>query len=369
MSLGGELATLDFFDLMQWVMSRCKTGLLQVTRLSTRKRFGFRDGTLQSTGSNDPRETIGQRLVREGLIDEETLFRALLKQEEEKSRARLGEILVRDGLLSEGSIRHALCLAAEAQILDVFLWPDGRFDFDESQAAPASPSDLGIDLRPLLEEGRHRRELWVRLRRQFPSNRLTFRLAVDTVSLSDPALRRIVGLAALGRTLAAISLETRRSEYETTLLLSDLVEQGVLAPDRVEAESTTSDPVGSILTLLASAESRLKEGRYDDALEAYEAVLALDGVNQAAKKGLLAVAEARQNAKLARLVPLEKVPRLRLTAVTLAQQRFRPEEGFVLSRINGEWDVRSILKLCPMTEDEILAIFARLLERNVIELR
>ncbi|HXY40458.1 MAG TPA: hypothetical protein VEQ10_12355, partial [Vicinamibacteria bacterium] len=194
-------------------------------------------------------------------------------------------------------------------------------------------------------------------------------LAVDTVSLSDPALRRIVGLAALGRTLAAISLETRRSAYETALLVSDLVDQGVLAPDRVEAESGASDPVGSIMALLASAESRLKQGSYDDALEAYESALALDGLNQAAKKGLVAVAAARQNAKLARQVPLEKVPRLRLTAVALAQQRFRPEEGFVISRINGEWDVRSILKLCPMNEDETLLIFARLLERSVIELR
>ncbi|HXY39955.1 MAG TPA: DUF4388 domain-containing protein, partial [Vicinamibacteria bacterium] len=110
MSLGGELGTFDFFDLLQWVMSRRKTGMLQVTRRSTRKRFAFRDGTLQFSASNDPRETIGQRLVREGLIDEEALFRALLKQEAEQGRARLGEILVRNGLLSEGPLRHALSL-------------------------------------------------------------------------------------------------------------------------------------------------------------------------------------------------------------------------------------------------------------------
>ena len=92
-------------------------------------------------------------------------------------------------------------------------------------------------------------------------------------------------------------------------------------------------------------------------------------VNQDAKKGLLRVAEARQKAKVARRVPLEKVPTLRLTAVALAQRQFDPQEGFVLSRINGEWDVRSILKLCPMPEDEALAIFVRLVERQVVELR
>ena len=176
-------------------------------------------------------------------------------------------------------------------------------------------------------------------------------------------------LAAWGKTLAGISLEARRSEYETTLLLAGLCDEGVLAVGGVETGAPETDPVGIILTLLAGAEMRLKEGRFDSALEAYERVLALDGVNQEAKKGLLAVAEARKRAKAAKKIPLEKVPVLRLTAMALAQQKFDPQEGFVLSRVNGQWDIRSILKLCPMPEDEVLTIFARLYDRQVIELR
>ena len=51
---------------------------------------------MQWSSSNDPRETIGQALVRDGLISEEALFRALLKQERPDKR-RLGEILIADG--------------------------------------------------------------------------------------------------------------------------------------------------------------------------------------------------------------------------------------------------------------------------------
>jgi hypothetical protein len=36
--------------------------------------------------------------------------------------------------------------------------------------------------------------------------------------------------------------------------------------------------------------------------------------------------------------------------------------------VNGQWDLRSILKLVPLPEDEALMIFVRLLDRNVIEL-
>jgi hypothetical protein len=366
MTFGGDLRTFDPFDALQWVVARRKSGLLRLTRRSTRKALGFLDGTLSSSSSNDPRETIGQLLVRDGLIGEEALFRALLKQESD--RRRLGELLVSDGLLTQEQVTQALRATCEAQVYDVFLWPDGSFEFDDSQTPP-SAGRLALDLRPLLEEGRHRRELWAQLRRRFPSSDLTLRLLADPVGVKDPTLRQVVDLAAWGKTLAAISLETRRSEYDTALLVAALCDEGVLAVDRVAEGASESDPVGHMLALLAGAQARLAEGRFDAALESFERVLAIDSLNQAAKKGLVAVGEARRRAKAASKVPVERVPLLRLTAVALAQQQFSPEEGFVLSRINGQWDVRSILKLCPMPDEDTLLIFSRLLERQVIELR
>ena len=367
MSFAGDLHTFDLFDLLSWLMGRKKAGILQMTRRSTKKRLAFRDGAVQWTSSNDPRETIGQALVREGLVTEEALFRALLKQETDKRR--LGELLVVDAHLSEAQLMQTLRGNAEAHLYDLFLWGDGRFELDDERPSAPEPSDLEVDLKPVLEEGRHRRELWNQLRQRFPSNEITFRLTADPVSVTNPARRQILDLAVWGKTLAGISLESRRSEYETTLLIAGLCDDGALVVDRVEAGAPEADPVGIILTLLAAAGMRLEEGRFDAALEAYEKVLTLDGLNQAAKKGLLGVAKARQRAKTAKRIPLEKVPVLRLTAMALAQQHFDPQEGFVLSRINGAWDVRALLKLCPMPEEDVLLIFSRLLDREVIELR
>jgi hypothetical protein len=366
MSFGGDLRSFDLFDLLTWIMGRKRSGLLQTTRLSTKKRFGLHDGTVQWSGSNDPRETTGQALVREGRIGEEALFRALLKQETDKRR--LGEILIGDGLLTEDLLMQTLRENARAHLHELFLWPDGHFEFDDAQRSPVSPSDLRIELKPVLDEGRRRRELWQQLRRRFPSGEVTFRLAGDKGSIDDPVLKHVVDLAGRGKTLAAISLEVRRSEYETTVLVASLCDDGLLAIDKLGEGMAETDPVGVITSALSQAETLLEEGRFDAAREAYEQVLALDSVNQAAKKGLIAVAEARQKARAAKKIPLDKVPILRLTAAALATQRFDPQEGFVLSRINGQWDVRSILKLCPMPEEETLLIFSRLVERGVIDL-
>jgi hypothetical protein len=366
-SFAGDLHTFDLLDLFGWLMGRRKAGILQMTRRSTRKRLAFRDGAVQWSSSNDPRETIGQALVRDGLITEEALFKALLKQETDKRR--LGELLIADGHLTEPQLMRTLRSNAEAHLHDLFLWADGRFEFDDERPPVAEPSDLKIELKPVLDEGRHRRELWQKLRRRFPSNEVTFRVLADPAAVTNPARRQVVDLAARGKTLAGISLESRRPEYDTTLLVAGLCDEGLLVVGAVEAGAPETDPVGIIGTLLQGAEMRLKEGRFAAAREAYERVLALDGVNQAAKKGLLAVADARQKARTARKIPLDKVPVLRLTALALAQQHFDPQEGFVLSRINGQWDVRALLKLVPMAEDDVLLIFSRLLDRQVIELR
>jgi hypothetical protein len=369
MSFGGDLHTFDLFDLLGWLMGRKRAGVLQMTRRSTKKRLAFRDGQVQWSSSNDPRETIGQALVRDGLIQEEPLFRALLKQETAKDKRRLGEILIGDGLLTEPQLMKTLHTNAQAHLYDLFLWGAGRFEFDDERPPVPEASDLRIDMKPILEEGRRRREQWHKLRSRFGSNEVTFKLTADPVQITDPVLRQIVDLAVRGKTLAGISLESRRSEFETTLLVAELCDKGMLAPDRVESGAPETDPVGIILTLLAGGDMRLKEGRFDAANEAYERVLSLDGLNQAAKKGLIAVSEAREKAKAAKKIPLDKIPSLRLTAVALSQQQFDPHEGFVLSRINGQWDVQSILKLCPMPEDDILMILSRLLDRHVIELR
>jgi hypothetical protein len=104
-------------------------------------------------------------------------------------------------------------------------------------------------------------------------------------------------------------------------------------------------------------------------MAAFEEVLAIDRLNQHAKKGLIAVVEARGRERALRKVPLDKVPVLCMEMAELTRMNFDAQEGFVISRINGQWDVQSILKLCPMGEDAALMIVSRLLERKVIRLQ
>ena len=62
----------------------------------------------------------------------------------------------------------------------------------------------------------------------------------------------------------------------------------------------------------------------------------------------------------------EKIPELAISVPELTERTFSPHEGFVLSRINGQWDVKSITKISPIKELEVLMIFQRLWKDRVI---
>lgn len=368
MGLNGNLRTMSLPDILQWIAMGQKTGTLKLDRQSIQKRVTFQDGLISTSWSNDPREALGQFLVRDGLISEEQLFRVLLQQE---SRGRpIGVLLVEDGTLSADALRQVLRCKAEETIYDLFLWPEGEFRFKEGEIPADTGINIGIGVTEVILEGIRRVDEWERIRKEFPSSAVTFvpRDSPDTVS--DPVDEQALALVRAGKDLATIALELRRSEFDAAFLLFDLYARGFIAVVPPANPATpAADPIVAIRDLLAAAYQKLQEKRYDAATKTYEEVLALDRLNQHAKKGLLSVAEARARERARRRVPMDKVPFLNVDFQTLTRENFDPQEGFVLSRVNGEWDVQSILKICPMSEEDALLIFARLLDRKVIELR
>jgi hypothetical protein len=365
MSLSGNLRTMSLPDILQWIAQGRKTGTLHIENRGIQKRLTFKDGTIFTSRSNDPRESLGQFLVSERYVSEEQLFRALLAQE--KEGRLIGSILVDSGILSEDDLARALREKACESIYDLFLWPEGRFEFKDEDLPQNVHFHLDLQVQGVILEGIRRVDEWARIKRVFPSTRTTFK--VSGADGADDALdKEALRLAALGKTLAEMALELHRTDFDTAALFFDLHARELVSVAAAPADRTDSDPVGVIATLLKKAETQVADKRYDEAMAAYEAVLALDRLNQHAKKGLLALSEARSKERALKRVALNKVPVLARDLSELTRENFDPQEGFVLSRVNGEWDVKSILKLIPMPEDDAILIFARLMERGAIAL-
>ncbi len=364
MRVSGDLDTMDLDDVLDWLQRRQLDGRLRLCQRSTEKRVGFQNGRLTTATSNDPRETLAHALVREQLLGEETLIATLVRQG--RDGRSLGALLVADGLLEAGALRRTLERNAEELVCDAFLWTDGSFEF-EAGAVEDGLDRCDLALEPVLQEARHRREQWRQLQVALPSSEMRFKVRGPDIALADPPDRQLVALAGTGRTLAALSLESRRSRFETSLRLHALVERGVLEALVPHGQPLESDPVGTIQVLLDQARRFRAERQHDAAASLYDQVLSLDRLNQQARAGLLDLADERRQWRRVQRLPLDAVPLLKVGAVALTREHFDHHEGFVLSRVNGQWSVGAILKLCPMPEQEALEIFERLLERGVIE--
>jgi hypothetical protein len=363
MSLSGNLETMGLPEVLQWISTSRKTGTLYLRRALVEKRIVFQSGEIYSSWSNHPRESLGQFLVRDRLIGEEQLFRALLQQE--RRGKMLGGILVEDGALTPEQLRRALQTKAEETVYDLFQWPDGEFQFRDGEFAEVFHIELPVT--HVVLEGIRRVDEWRRFREAFPDANCTFAVAPGAAS-AEALESHALSLAAEGRTLPEIAIEMRRSEFDAAAILLALHERGLVG--RGQAHETAPDPVALIQAALARAAGHMAARRFKDAWAAYEEVLAIDRLNQHAKKGVRAALHGLVDDHSTRdAIALDKVPALTTDLAALTRETLDPQEAFVLSRVNGAWDVRSILKICPLDEQDALHIFARLVERKLIELR
>ena len=154
MSISGNLRTLEFAELLQWLAQGQKTGALVIDNGHVEKRIYFKEGKIISSQSNNPAEHLGAFMVREGLLDEETLARAVKLQE--STQILLGKVLVTLGTISEEELHRILRRKTEESLFELFNWIEGDFRFlpDDLPKLPMVP--IEIDVTNVVLEGAKR---------------------------------------------------------------------------------------------------------------------------------------------------------------------------------------------------------------------
>lgn len=154
MSITGNLRTLELTELLQWLAQGQKTGALVINSGEREKRVYFRTGKIIFSESSNPDEHLGSFLLREGLIDQATLSRAVKLQD--STQILLGKVLVTLGTITEDELHRILQKKTEESIYDLFNWTEGEFQFvpDELPNQPMVP--IEIDVTNVVLEGAKR---------------------------------------------------------------------------------------------------------------------------------------------------------------------------------------------------------------------
>jgi DNA-binding response OmpR family regulator/curved DNA-binding protein CbpA len=147
----GTLRRTPFARLLQRLYTRRASGSLLLLNGETKKIVAFTDGYPVSVRSNVLGECLGQILLAQRLINEKTLAQSVTRMQREKRQQ--GQILVEMGALSPYNLERALHAQAEAKLLEIFAWRDGKFMFKEGGDPPRDPLRLEAPPASLILEG------------------------------------------------------------------------------------------------------------------------------------------------------------------------------------------------------------------------
>jgi len=379
MAITGNLKTMELAELLQWLSQGRKTGTLYLDNTKVEKRIFFRDGTIVSSAASDPKEYLGHFLVSHGYIDELTLAKAIEMQEENKML--LGKILLTIGAIEEDDLDRMLKLKAEESIYELFTWQEADFRFADGELPDYQMVPVNLSVTGLVLEGHRRLDEWKQIRQHIP-NAYVIPVAIGDLESAEPdaGVENILSLVDDDRTVQEIALQTHSGEFHVCRVLYNQIRAGrlkVVRPRQIQVPVATNGVKDAIATpqfpdsesLLSAADGFIGERDFDLALRHLQAAKSLDP-NSIKVQQLVAAAEKTiQSAIQDRGISLTSIPVLCSNPEDFSSLDISPQEGFVLTRVNGSYDIQTILKITPVPPLEAQVVFWKLLEAGYIELR
>lgn len=370
MSLTGSLNSMDFAELLQWLARGMKGGTLLIANGSVQKQVFFREGRIIASASSDRTEYLGHFLVSHGFLDEFTLAKAMEMQE--GNRMLLGKILLTIGAISEIDLEKMLRLKAEESIYEIFTWTEADFQFLEDELPAFEMVPISIDVQTLVLRGAKRLDDWTRIRESIPS-KLCVPVAVGNLVApeGDPGAEKLLKIVNDDRTIEEIGLETHSSEFYVCRVLWEQMQLGHLKvvrprPAEVETPAATNGDAIDAAALLEAGAKHLEDKKLLRALRHVRAAQDLEPDSAETRESAQSLERAISETLIAAGVTSTAVPHLSGNIEDLSNLKISAEAGFILSRINGSYDVGTIQKISPIRTLETGAVLCKLLEAGHI---
>jgi hypothetical protein len=419
MPIYGDVKTMCLTDLLQWAAANRKTGVLELERNKVCRRIEFRNGWIGACSSDDPPSRLGQFLLARGKITKEALREALDRQQE--SRKNLGMILLEMGALSQKDLQKQVAAKAEETIQGLFDWEDAIFRFHEGATLDPNQIEVNLSVDDILLKGIQHHDELQQIREVFESSGVVLAHTERKPPkkwLERPMARRIFESIDGKRTLAEILLHAHASEFLVIKLLytlhrNGLVEVAEVRPVKEDAVTLLDPPSTSFVYRPAEWESfagdaslhrdikpsatagidpgpaeearpspgseldaeievahrLLSRGEYEAALEllyaSYRAHPSENHLRRLIDKAESAYVEHVQRHGLT----LDKVPVPVPVDKSSAPLGLGPQESYLISLLDGNADVRSIIWVAPLREVDVLRTLRQMLDQGLIELR
>ena len=376
MGLSGTLKTMSLTDLLQWLSAARKTGTLTIRGGRNTKHVTMKEGRIIASASDDPTEQLGQFLLSRGKITEDQLRRALETQR--TTNVLLGKILLMVGDMTEKELLSMLVQQAEEVLFSSFLWEDAHFEFLDGVLPRKMMVPLNLEVENVLMSGLTRMDEMRNIETDFGSARSVLKRTEAPLpdgidldrSLAGVIIRQIDGR----RSIAEICPIVHASRFAVSKVLHQLYRRGCLelarrVPAAPHRGSGPPSPTLPPEVLAANGQERLDAGDPEAAVDLLQRALSGAPCDLEIKKLYAKACAAFREKVHASELPPDRAPVVVRSLDDLKDQNLTPEEVFLLSRINGSWDLESIVAISPLDEVDALRLMKRLKDRGIIEIR
>jgi len=364
----GALSTMPAEDLLEWAARRKLSAPLTFERENVMRSLVVEDGVIVWASSNRRDEQLGVILARSGFVAERALAEALEARVE--TGVPLGKMLLMSGLIGEIDLVDILATKIRETVTDIVTWTEGTFEVMDRSQSQATGVNAQLSIEICLTVARRRTARMTQIMNLLGSDDAVFFVPPDAVPPAPDAMQlidrpRLWALAGDRRYAGELAATFRGERFATFDALASMIESGRLQVDRRARERTNS-----AVELAAGARSRLRQGDRAGALAMATQALHQDPSDADVRRTFSQIERARvaEIAKL--LLSRHRVPRLvRELSPELAEELSLSEaEIEIAARVDGRWDLLSLLRSASVREAEALLALARLAEVGVVEL-
>jgi hypothetical protein len=366
--LRGSFATMTVTDLLEWIERRRVTGRLVVDGDAVTRTFTLDTGAVVWASSTEPTEQLGQILRGAGHVDDQALATSMAAS----TSGPLGARLVEHGAVAPEALRAALLTKIREALCDVLVWSEGLFDLDPGPPPPPAGVRAVVSVSDVLALAARRKPRWPAIRAAIPDDDTAFRRVdgADPASLapSEHGIDDARLLAAVDRrsTIRAIIAAMGGERFATLDRLAAMIEAGVLElTDDSEMSLTPAELIGE-------AERLSRDGDWDRALTRAAQAFTTAPENKQVAAAYRRIERSRvaglARAMLVRPTGRAPVPVLRRGASELAELELAELERQLVHAVDGRWDLLTLVQQAPVRPAEALVVFARLIDRGIVEL-
>jgi len=362
MSLRGALSTMSAEDVLEWVGRRKLSAPITFERRGLVRSLVIEEGSIVWASSNRRDEQLGVILVRSGLVAERALADALEARAE--TGVPLGKVLLMSGLMTEADLVDILATKIRETVTDVITWHDGSFDVVPRGQPPSTGVNAQLAIDICLTVARRRATRMAEIMEILGADDVTFFVPPGATApppkdgdLIDAA--KAWGLAGDRHTAADIAATFAAERYATYDKLVQMVQGGKLVIDRRHRERTNS-----AVELAAGARGRLRQGDRAGALVMAMRALHQDPSDPEVRKTFAQSERARVAEVAKQLLSRHRVPR----RLKEPPGDLEPAEKLLAQRVDGRWDLLSIVRASGIREADALLAIAHLAEVGVIDL-